>query len=141
MATKPQLRILLVDDDVDTVHVVRYTLQKVDPATVLDVAGSREELITHLERAVKPYYNLLLLDLMLEGEMNGLALVDLIRSYPNTRLMPIIALSFRDDHQTVQASYQRRVNSYLQKPETLEEWERVMLALTNYWKVSALPSE
>ncbi|WP_019991073.1 response regulator [Rudanella lutea] len=138
MNNDKQLSILLVESDSNTAQLIRNTLQTVDPISVLEVASSQDELVAILDKATLPFFDILLLDLKYEAELNGPLVIDLVRNYPCTQLMPIVALASQEDFQAAMASHHPRVNSYLPKPETFEGWSHTLKLFTDYWKETLL---
>jgi DNA-binding response OmpR family regulator len=84
-------RIMVVDDDPDTVSIVAHHLQREGFVAVEAVSGSECLLIVQ-EHPV----DIILLDLMMP-EMDGFAVCRALRDNPGTAEIPIIMITARDD--------------------------------------------
>jgi len=95
----------------------------------------------HLDPIASPRPALIVLDLELP-KLGGIDAVRAIKSNPELRRIPVVALSSDDDLETVAAAYDAGINTYLAKPVTFLALVKLMKVFTAYWLDTAvLPPE
>ena len=121
-------RILYVEDSASVAHIVTKYLKKLN----LEV--------THFSTAEEAFhsftdneYDLIITDVMLEGTMDGLSLVRMIRaSNTHSSKTPILAMTSHDDTQLRIDLFHAGINDYVTKPPIEEELAtRVNNLITN----------
>lgn len=75
---------------------------------------------------------LVLLDLKLP-KIDGLEVLQRIRSNPLTHLLPIVVLTASKQDDDIQQSYQRGANAYVQKPVDFAEFARAAKTIGAFW--------
>jgi CheY-like chemotaxis protein len=122
--------ILVVDDNPDHWLLIRWALlerfAEVDPVWV----ANREEAMAHLA-TTKNLPRLILLDLYLPTRQIGWSLLEIIKSHDQYKNIPIVTLSSSDNPADIVQSYQLRVNSYIVKPNSYQEWLSCFAQLTS----------
>jgi two-component system copper resistance phosphate regulon response regulator CusR len=104
-------RILIVDDEPDTVGLIEITLK---PAGyLLDRAFSGSEALNKIKEEA---YDLILLDVMMP-EINGFDVVRMLHE-ANKPIPPIIFLTARSTHEDIQTGDILGASAYLVKPAT-----------------------
>jgi hypothetical protein len=98
-------QVLVVEDDPDTRHILKSTLEK-DGWRVQTAANGR----IALELAAARLPGLVLLDLMMP-EMDGFTFIDELRRVPDGRRIPVIVLTAKD----LTADDRRRLNGYVER--------------------------
>ena len=102
-------KILLVDDEVDILELIRYNLEKEGYRVTLAETG--EEAI---EKA-KEQPDLILLDLMLPG-INGLDVCKLLKANNTTSKIPIIMLTAKSEETDIVTGLELGAQDYITKP-------------------------
>jgi DNA-binding response OmpR family regulator len=107
-------RILVIEDDVDLVELLRFKLTQAGFLTLAaaDGADGLEKV-----RTLRP--DLILLDLMLP-ELDGFALCEILRRDRSTRTVPIIILSAMSGELARVAGLGAGANDFLSKPFSLK---------------------
>ncbi len=138
--------ILMADDDPDDHFLARDTLESLQLPVSLQQALNGEELLDYLLQQGRfsdrnaPRPDVVLLDLSMPG-MNGKEALSRIRATPELQEMPVVIFTTSRDLQDVNECYRLGANSYVTKPASMEEWDRVMQTLCTYWLQTAkLPS-
>lgn len=108
-------RILIVDDDITNVGVIRTFLENAD-YTVAEAADGAEA----LKKIAEEGYDLIISELMLP-KIDGFMLKETLSQKTGTKDIPFILLSHLKDEQTIGRAYGIGVNHYLQKPYLLAE--------------------
>ena len=109
-ATAARSRVLIVDDDPPTRHLIEILLQREDLETTTAEDGAQA---LALVKQFKPH--LILLDLMMPG-MTGYEVVKTIKTDPETRLIPIILISALEDRASRLQGLQVGAEEFLTKP-------------------------
>lgn len=132
--------ILLVEDDRDQVVLAMRALREHGIVAEVDevvVAESGEEAVEYLlsddshdgrDTVTMPEF--VLLDVHLP-KMNGLRVLERLRDYERTRLLPVILFSSSNEH--VVEGYELGANSYVTKPANFERFSEAMRYMGWYW--------
>ena len=109
--TKPgAARILIVDDDMNALEILRRWLAK--EGYVTESAHNGQECLQALERST---YDVVLLDVMMPV-MDGMAVCARMREHPQWRTIPVVLLTAKDDMETRTRGMALGVSEYLTKP-------------------------
>lgn len=135
MSTKP---IFLIEDNPDDELLVMRSLQKNNISNPVQVARDGAEALDCLfatgsragEDPLKPA--LILLDLKLP-KVDGLEVLQRIRTDERTRLLPVVVLTSSDEEADLLRSYERGVNSYVRKPVDFAEFSEAIVQVGLYW--------
>ena len=114
MENRPdKFRILIVDDEEDICEILQYNLQKAGYHA--DTASCAEEALCKIKNG----YNLLLLDIMMDG-ISGLKMAQLLRDdYHNN--IPIIFISALSNEKDIVAGFDKGGDDYIAKPFSVKE--------------------
>jgi len=115
--------VLVVEDDLETQSFMRLLLRR---NWNVQVAASAEEVRTRL---TSDHVEIILMDLSLRGEEDGLALTRWLRKQTDWRSVPIIAVTahaFDEDRENALAA---GCDRYLSKPIDRRQLERAMSEL------------
>ena len=117
------VRILIVDDDRDTLQLVELVLRSAG-LEVVRAENGREA----LERLAADLPALVLCDVLMP-EMDGFETLVRIRNDPRTMHLPVIMLSALGQEKDVQRALDYGANSYVSKPFSLR---RLVAEVTSY---------
>jgi DNA-binding response OmpR family regulator len=109
-AADTQARIMVVDDDPDTVTILARYLQREGFATVEELSGPQ-----CLKLVGETHVDVILLDLMMP-EMDGFEVVRALKNNPATAEIPIIMVTARDDIESRSEGMRVGVSDFLAKP-------------------------
>ena len=133
------MEILLVEDDPRDARMTVRELQKAGILPHIDVVQDGEEALDYLlcrgaygGRSLDHPPQLILLDLKLP-KVDGLQVLREIKSRPETRPIPVVALTSSREEKDMVACYQLGVNSYIQKPVDFEQFRETIKILGLYW--------
>jgi DNA-binding response OmpR family regulator len=107
--------VLIVDDDLNTLEILRRWLAREGYATV--TAESGPACLSALERNA---VDVILLDVMMPG-MDGLEVCERLRDSTAWRQIPVLLLTAKDDMETRARGMSLGVSEYLTKPVNKEE--------------------
>jgi two-component system response regulator len=137
--------VLLVEDSRVQAELVRLVLAEVPTLVLRDVVEDGVEAMAYLRRqgkyetARRP--GLVLLDINMPKK-SGLEVLSEMKSDPELRSIPVVMLTSSSDDQDIVKSYEDGASTYITKPVTLEELERIFEHFAHYWVEAArLPPE
>lgn len=104
-------RILIVEDDADIRDLIRMTLEMESYDIHEAVDGD-----SGLQQALAWQPHLILLDVMMPGRLNGLAVCEQVRRSPPLSRTKVVILSARSHATDRQAGLQAGADAYLVKP-------------------------
>jgi chemotaxis family two-component system response regulator Rcp1 len=138
--------LLVEDNDADAMSMLRVS-NSIPLGAPIHRVKSGEDAIDYLlhrgaysDPASSPPPLLVLLDIHLPG-LNGLEVLETIRSHPEIKTTPVVMFSSSQEQSLVQAAYRDGANSYVQKPTDLSELRKAAEALSQFWlAVAQLPS-
>jgi CheY-like chemotaxis protein len=127
------LRVLLVEDDLDHVELVRRGLEAQGRDVEVTVASDGEAALATLEAAEPGSLpHLVLLDLRLP-RMDGLQLLHEVKSRRRLRALPCVVLTTSDAERDMLRAYELHAHSYLVKPGDRGSFARLMLDVERHW--------
>jgi PleD family two-component response regulator len=103
-------RVLIVDDDENTLEILRRWLAKEGYETV--TAEDGQECLDILQ---KERFDIVLLDVMMPN-VDGLQVCEQLRQDPRLRTIPVVLLTAKDDMETRTRGMALGVSEYLTKP-------------------------
>ncbi|MEO5913466.1 MAG: response regulator [Luteolibacter sp.] len=131
--------ILLVEDNPDDEELTLMALEKNNILNEVVVARDGEEALEFLfgdspgssiKRKTLPA--IILLDLKLP-KVNGLEVLQKIRSHERTRMLPVVILTSSKEDKDLIESYSLGCNSYVRKPVNFEMFVEATRQLGLYW--------
>jgi len=136
--------ILLVEDNMGDVYLLRMALETVRVPVHLTVVVDGEEAIRHVSQekgAVQPQPDLILLDLSLPKK-SGYDVLTAVRAHPDTSCVPVIILSSSAASKDIRRAYELHANGYIRKPSDIDDLKDIITGIENFWlSVAELPSE
>jgi len=131
--------VLLVEDDLGDQKLIKKSLssQRINNKIVITDTG--EEALQFLSEcktgeADGGLPDLILLDLNMPG-MGGKEFLRRIKEDPQLDTIPVVILTTSDAEQDILESYKLQCSGYIKKPVTLNEFQRVIGQLEEYWFV------
>ena len=138
--------ILMADDDSDEYCLMKHAFAEKKVPGQLKFVSDGAELLDYLlhrgrfadvSEAPKPH--LIILDLNMPRIDGKMALME-IRAMAKLREIPVIIFTSSRDSVDINQSYQAGANSYIAKPQTLDEMLDIVEILGSYWmKTVMLP--
>lgn len=126
----------MIEDNPSDVELTLHALQKHNLANGVKVMNDGEEALDYIFTQCVPggttCPNLILLDLKLP-KVDGLEVLQRIRSDERTRLIPVVVLTSSCEDRDRIESYKLGVNSYIVKPVEFDNFARVVSEIGFYW--------
>ena len=136
MSVEKKQLILLVEDNTDDVDLTVYALKKNKFTHKLVVMRDGVEALDYLFGEGKNGKNdlpgLILLDLKLP-RINGLQVLEKLRSSERTRLVPVVVMTSSKEERDVNETYRLGANSYIRKPVDFNEFIESIKNVLHYW--------
>lgn len=133
--------ILLVEDNPDDVALTLRALKKNNIKNAVVVAKDGVEALDYLfgtgayeGRDLRNKPQLILLDLKLP-KVDGLEVLQRLRTDPLTRLLPVVVLTSSKEQRDLIESYSLGANSYIRKPVDFDQFIEAVRQLGLYWMV------
>lgn len=104
-------RIMLIEDQPEIRQLVRMTLEFGD----FDLAEAPDADAGWVLMQQQPP-DLILLDVMMPGSMDGLALCRRLRQHEALRTVPVVLLTARSQQRDIDSGFEAGANAYLTKP-------------------------
>jgi two-component system response regulator len=138
--THDEVEILYVEDNAADVELTLVALRRSRVANRVHIARDGEEALQFLfcdgPHAGRPFHapKLVLLDMKLP-KVDGLEVLQAIRTDPRTAMIPVVVLTSSNEQRDILESYRLHVNSYIQKPVDFDTFQHVVQQLGMYWLV------
>lgn len=110
-----QQRVLVVDDNPDSITIIRSILDA--HGFLVDVAESGPQALAKLEQNIP---DVLLLDVMMP-EMSGIEVLEKIKANKKTSKVPVILVTAKTQDEDVLVGYQYGADYYITKPCTSKQ--------------------
>ena len=130
------LQVLLVEDSPGDVRLTIEAFRELSSRIALHVAADGTEAMTFLRQedgqGDAPRPDLILLDLNLP-RMDGREVLAQIKGDDDLRTIPTVILTTSEAQDDILASYKLQANAHLNKPVRLDEFERLVKSIHDFW--------
>jgi len=130
------IEILLVEDNPGDVRLTQEVFRDGRIHNRLNVVGDGVEALAYLRRegrfAESPPQDLILLDLNLPKKSGREVLAE-IKADPVLRQIPVVVLTTSAAELDILEAYSLHANCYITKPVDLEQFERVIRSIEDFW--------
>ncbi|HTE12266.1 MAG TPA: response regulator [Chitinophagaceae bacterium] len=138
--TQNLVELLLVEDNINDAELTIRELKKNNMANNLIHLKDGEEALAFIfgngtsagQQQALPRPKLILLDIQMP-KVNGIEVLQKIKSDPATRTIPIVILTSSKEDPDIQKCYALGVNSYIIKPVNFESFTVAIKNLGFYW--------
>lgn len=128
--------ILIVEDNPIDLDLTLRAFAAKKLSNPIQVARDGEEALNYIEQWDKgePRPVVILLDLNLP-KINGLEVLQIIKSHPDYKTIPIVILTTSSESSDLKTAYQSGANSYIVKPVNFEKFLDVAGHIDLYWRI------
>ena len=138
-----KVNIVLVEDNSFDVELTLHALEKHNLANCVKVLNDGQEALDYILTRCVPggtgCPHLVLLDLKLP-KIDGLEVLQRIRSNEDTKLLPVVVLTSSAEDRDRVESYKLGVNSYIVKPVGFDTFAKVVSEVGFYWVLVNKPA-
>lgn len=142
---RPSGTILVIDDDPNDRLLIEEALRTVCANSAVVMFADGGDAIHYLQgddpysdRTRFPYPSFVITDLKMP-RVDGLAVLEFLRSRPQSAIVPTIVFSSSSDPDDVQKSYMLGASSYHVKPSTAERFTEQVRVMHDYWMTCEVP--
>lgn len=129
-------KILVTDDDVEDVDLIRRALNKTEFGGELVHAGNGEELMSLLssysERDQSEMPDLILLDLNMPV-LNGRETLSRLKRHAGFKKIPVVVFSSSSASEDIGVAYELGANSYVAKPVSISLLNETIQKIVSFW--------
>ncbi len=134
--SKPDIEVLLVEDDIGDIKLTEECIKSLDVTVVLNIVEDGEKALNYLNR-INPYQEavtpeLILLDLNLP-KISGWEVLSHVRGLEVLKDIPVIVLTTTDTDSDIERAYQLGVNCFITKPVDFNDFCYAMKKAFNFW--------
>jgi CheY-like chemotaxis protein len=132
-----EFHILLIEDNEGDILMTTESILEYEPGCRMDVARNGQEAIEVieglLEEPSKKKPDLILLDINLPRR-NGHEVLQFIKKQPSLTFIPVVILTTSSSPLDITQAYTAHANSYLTKPTEADEFNKMVMALVEFWR-------
>lgn len=133
MSLHKKFPILIVEDEEDTVLILRRAASKGFPESDWVHVSSFKEAIDVIEQKGTGYFKLVFLDNNLNQDINGIEAVDLLKKWLLNVPIPVILISASIRPDDIKKAYGIGITSFIGKPAGYLEWIHYLSVIREYW--------
>ncbi len=141
-----ELKILLVEDDIDHVELITEVLETNGIRKEIILLKDGQEAIDYFQEGhvnavegVQDEVGLIILDLKLP-RIDGMDVLKFLKKNPRYCSIPVVIISTTSDVNVIAEGYKHGVNSFITKPISYEKFVEKIKTLKEYWlKTCVLP--
>ena len=141
-----ELKIILVEDDIDHVDLITEVLEKNGIRKEIILLKDGQEAIDYFQEGyvnavegVQDEVGLIILDLKLP-KIDGMGVLKFLKKNPRYCSIPVVIFSTTSEVKVIAEGYRHGVNSFITKPISYEKFVEKMRILKEYWlNTCALP--
>ncbi|MDB6111078.1 MAG: CheY-like response regulator receiver domain protein [Pedosphaera sp.] len=137
--------ILIVEDNDNDALLLKKALQRNQVTNPIHIAPDGVEALKYLcgeppyeDRQAYPFPSVIYSDLKMP-RMDGFEVLNYLKSHPDCAIIPVIVMTASDQDQDIKKAYELGANSYIVKPDTLDELTEIVGLCIDYWKVCSKP--
>ncbi len=130
------IQVLLIEDDPQDVEITKEVMELSKVKININVVNNGAEALSYMRKengyteAIRP--DLILLDLNMP-KMNGKEFLDEIKKDDDFKMIPVVVLTTSKADEDIIKSYKLGASCYVTKPVGLEQFQKVVQAVDNFW--------
>lgn len=139
MSDNDEFAILLVEDDLNDIFLVKRAFKRAEIPNQLQVVTDGEEAIHYLQgegkyadRKLYPLPRLVVMDINMPRR-TGFEVLEWIKSDGILKRIPVIIVSASDQPAHINRAYELGANAYMVKPVDFLSVEHLFQSITHYW--------
>lgn len=125
-------KVLVVEDNPADAELILLAFKTHSPHTELKVFQTGPDLLHFLKGSVTDQYALILMDLNMPV-MNGRELLSRLNKHEEWKEIPKVVFSSSKQKEDVRDCYELGARAYMAKPFDLQEFEKAIASIANFW--------
>lgn len=142
-----QFTVLLVEDDLNDIFLVKRAFKRADIRNPLQVVTDGVEAIHYLQgfgkyadRTLHPMPRLIVMDIKMPRK-SGFEVLEWIKHDGSMKRIPVVIVSSSDQPQDINRAYELGANAYMIKPMDFRSVEHLFQSITHYWGLECAKPE
>lgn len=134
-----QFTVLLVEDDLNDIFLVKRAFKMAQIQNPLQVATDGLEAINYLQgegkyadREAYPLPRLIVMDIKMPRK-SGFEVLEWVKHHGPLRRIPVVIVSSSDNPSDINRAYEMGANAYMVKPVSFRAVEHLFESITHYW--------
>lgn len=147
MNDNSQFTVLLVEDDLNDIFLVKRAFKRAEIPNPLQVVTDGVEAIRYLrgddkyaDRTMHPMPRLIVMDIKMPRK-SGFEVLEWIKKDGTLKRIPVVIVSSSDQAQDVNRAYELGANAYMIKPMDFRSVEHLFQSITHYWGLECAKPE
>lgn len=148
METIQAYTVLLVEDDLNDIFLVKRAFKLAQIDNPLQVATDGEDAIDYLrgegkyaDRSAYPLPKLIVMDIKMPRK-SGFEVLEWVKGNDRTlRRIPVVIVSSSSNPEDINRAYELGANAYMVKPVDFREVEHLFHSITHYWGLECAKPE
>jgi len=140
--------VLLVEDDLNDIFIVKRAFKMADIHTPLQVVTDGQEAVSYLrgdgkyaDRNAYPIPRLIVMDIRMPRK-TGFEVLEWVKTNRQPlRRIPIVIVSSSENPEDINRAYELGANAYMVKPMNFREVEHLFATITHYWGLECAKPE
>jgi CheY-like chemotaxis protein len=144
---KPQFTVLLVEDDLNDIFLVKRAFKLAGFQHLLHIVTDGEDALRYLhgegkygDRALHPLPLLIVMDIKMPGQ-TGFDVLRAVKQDGALKRIPIVILSSSTRVDDINMAYELGANAYMVKPMDYRAMEHLFQSITQYWGLECAKPE
>jgi len=142
-----QFTVLLVEDDLNDIFLVKRAFKRAQVTNPLQVVTDGAEAIQYLQgkgkysdRRTYPLPKLIVMDIRMPRK-TGFEVLEWVKNDGQLKRIPVIIVSSSDSPQEINRAYELGANAYMIKPMDFKSVENLFQSITHYWGLECAKPE
>lgn len=147
MYNRSEITVLLVEDDLNDIFLVKRAFKKANLTNPLQIVTDGVEAVQYLigegkyaDRKAHPIPELIVMDLKMPRK-TGLEVLEWLKKDNSLRRIPVIIVSSSDQAWDINRAYEMGANAYMVKPVDFHAVEHLFQSIVHYWGVECAKPE
>jgi CheY-like chemotaxis protein len=142
-----QITVLLVEDDLNDIFLVKRAFKLANLANPLQVVTDGVEAVQYLigegrytDRQAHPMPDLIIMDMKMPRK-TGLEVLEWIKKDNHLRRIPVVIVSSSELASDINRAYELGANAYMVKPVDFQSVEHLFQSIIHYWGLECAKPE
>ena len=147
MYDQNEITVLLVEDDLNDIFLVKRAFKRANIPNPLQVVTDGVEAVQYLigegkytDRRLYPIPHLIVMDLKMPRK-NGLEVLEWLKKDGILKRIPVVIVSSSDQPSDINRAYELGANAYMVKPVDFQQVQNLFQSIIHYWGMESAKPE